>query len=299
MTTTTSESSEKITVNGARVEALHSGGLRATIVVSTNHGDVWVVAGVPEADVETARRAGGSKRHGVVVAHGDGLDSWCPDRLQDRPDEVIESVTDRALAMWRECDPTELAAGIARAVLKSAAPERLATVIRAIEQGSWTIDAGTVTERAVGATAAHFARSYIPSAEDLEAEALAVLQQATSLDALLTGIQEHLDDIKQLDAIADLPTFGGETPDGAGIYSWDATRLLVGPGGVNEPYADFAIVPRPAAPVLTFEQVIAWCADHDGLPAEGWLTHVLNGELTLAQLRAVILAGGDIDVPVA
>ena len=42
-----------------------------------------------------------------------------------------------------------------------------------------------------------------------------------------------------------LPTFGGEEPAGtAGIYSWDATRLLVGPGAADHPDRPFAIVAR-------------------------------------------------------
>lgn len=51
----------------------------------------------------------------------------------------------------------------------------------------------------------------------------------------------------------DLPTYGGQPPaDTYGIWSWDATRLLVGEG-----QGDLAIVPRVSYDRLTDDQITA------------------------------------------
>jgi hypothetical protein len=73
------------------------------------------------------------------------------------------------------------------------------------------------------------------------------LDTATTLDELLEAI-ERLDSKQTLVGIdmGDLPTFGGATPDDtAGIYSWDETRLLVGPGSARDPHQPWAIRERP------------------------------------------------------
>ena len=57
------------------------------------------------------------------------------------------------------------------------------------------------------------------------------ISAAADLDALLDALTSYEDGSKRLDEVADLPglpTFGGDEPeDTAGIWSWDADRLLV------------------------------------------------------------------------
>jgi hypothetical protein len=40
---------------------------------------------------------------------------------------------------------------------------------------------------------------------------------------------------------------------------------------------------------VDFEQVSAWCEQHDQHPVEGWLCMLLDGTVTVAELRAAIL----------
>lgn len=39
----------------------------------------------------------------------------------------------------------------------------------------------------------------------------------------------------------------------------------------------------------TFTQVLAWCEKYDGHPTEGWLTKVLDGTITLHEMREAIV----------
>lgn len=59
----------------------------------------------------------------------------------------------------------------------------------------------------------------------------------TDLDALL-GVLTEMEDSREID-MTSLPTFGGTEPkDTSGVWSWDATRMIVGTG------SDYEIVDR-------------------------------------------------------
>jgi len=45
----------------------------------------------------------------------------------------------------------------------------------------------------------------------------------------------------------------------------------------------------PKAKAPTFDQVCAWCEDHDSDPAEGWLAYLLDGTYSLDEMRAAVL----------
>jgi hypothetical protein len=75
----------------------------------------------------------------------------------------------------------------------------------------------------------------------------AAIAAAEKLDELLEAVLAHDDERDGFDDLADLPTFGGRKPtDTAGIYSWDETRLLLGPGGAADPSQPYEIVDRAA-----------------------------------------------------
>jgi hypothetical protein len=44
-----------------------------------------------------------------------------------------------------------------------------------------------------------------------------------------------------------------------------------------------------APPAIDLDTVHAWCEEYDGRPAEGWLLAVLNGDITIAEMRAAII----------
>lgn len=46
-------------------------------------------------------------------------------------------------------------------------------------------------------------------------------------------------------------------------------------------------------PSFDYPQVLAWCEAHDQEPAEGWLCLLLDGSLSVDELRAAILEGRD------
>jgi hypothetical protein len=74
--------------------------------------------------------------------------------------------------------------------------------------------------------------------EDIgEAVEPSAAEEAATLDALLEAVRAGLYSERQM---TKLPTYGGPEPrDTAGVWSWDATRLLV--GTCSE---DFRLVPR-------------------------------------------------------
>lgn len=45
------------------------------------------------------------------------------------------------------------------------------------------------------------------------------------------------------------------------------------------------------APFVSDELVLAWCDKYDGQSTEGWLADVLNGDLSIENLRSAILEG--------
>ncbi len=57
----------------------------------------------------------------------------------------------------------------------------------------------------------------------------------TSLESLAAFLREHAADVRaeRLD-VTELPSFGGAPVDELGVYSWDATRLLVDVNGTWE-----------------------------------------------------------------
>ena len=80
-------------------------------------------------------------------------------------------------------------------------------------------------------------------AEDgTEAHGETLVAQCGNLEALLELLRSGaIDDDENLHLWSELPTFGGPDPaDTTGVWSWDATRLLIGPGR-----DDLLIVPRP------------------------------------------------------
>lgn len=68
----------------------------------------------------------------------------------------------------------------------------------------------------------------------------AAIKNATSLDELLSALNAAEATLRETESplridelvdLSSLPTFGGEEPkDTAGVWSWDADRLLVGEG---------------------------------------------------------------------
>ena len=75
-----------------------------------------------------------------------------------------------------------------------------------------------------------------------------LVRESETLDALLDALQaidagcdEYDHQVFFEDDAMSLPTFGGTAPrDTRGVWSWDATRLIVGEGGVW----DWEIIPR-------------------------------------------------------
>lgn len=47
----------------------------------------------------------------------------------------------------------------------------------------------------------------------------------------------------------------------------------------------------------TLDQVLAWCQEHDMHPAEGWLVSLLDGSISLVEMRAAILEDRDVNMP--
>lgn len=45
----------------------------------------------------------------------------------------------------------------------------------------------------------------------------------------------------------------------------------------------------PKAAVPTYDQVDAWCEVHDNESIQGWLTSVLDGTYSVAEMRAAVL----------
>lgn len=117
-------------------------------------------------------------------------------------------------------------------------------------------------------------------------------QTATNLDDLLDAVLALPTNGDAADELASLPTFGGAEPDDtAGIYSWDATRLLVGPGGAAHPDRPFAIVARPSTLTADACTVVASAPTASTCAPRAWDVDVtvtigdreIDGEVTLVR----------------